>query len=99
MKTKNNRSLAIAIVVAALLVAGALAFLGKHLEDRPDEAMVVALIEERLGRTGVASDEAFDARVEQGIVAFIEKQQRAQAERPSQLAKNVPPPSREDIGG
>lgn len=96
MKTKNNRSLAIAIVVAALLVAGALVFLGKQLADRPDEARVVALIEERLGRTGAASDEAFNARVEQGIAAFIDKQQRAQAERPSQLAKNVPPPTRED---
>lgn len=92
----SNKSLAVAVVIAALLIAATVLYLGRQLADRPDEAQVVALIEERLGQTGPASEEAFNARVEQGIVAFIEKQQRAQAELPSQLAKNVPPPAADD---
>ncbi|HEX5512844.1 MAG TPA: thioredoxin domain-containing protein [Gammaproteobacteria bacterium] len=95
MKT-DNKNLAVAIVIATLLVAAALVFLGKQLANRPDEARVIALIEERLGQHGTASDEAFNARVEQGIVAFIDKQQRAQAARPNQLAKGVPPPTTDD---
>ena len=96
MDNKNSKTLAIAIVVAAVIVAAAVFYLGTQLAGRPDEARVVALIEERLGQGSASSDEAFNARVERGIVAFIEKQQRAQAEQPAQLARNVPPPSKDD---
>ena len=66
-----------------------------------DEAQVIKLIEERLpaptkGATGGLSEKEFNARVERGIVAFVEKQRRAEAERPNQLAKNAPPPSKDD---
>ena len=96
MKSNNSKVLAVAIVIAAVIVAAALLYLGRQVANRPDEARVVALIEERLGQSDAASNDAFNARVEQGIVAFIEKQQRAQAEMPSQLAKNVPPPTAND---
>jgi protein-disulfide isomerase len=93
----DNKNMAIAVVVAAVIVAAALLYLGRQLADRPDEARVVALIEERLEqRSGALSDEAFNARVEQGILAFVEKQQRAQADAPNRLARNVPPPSKDD---
>jgi protein-disulfide isomerase len=97
MESNNSKTVAVAIVLAAVIVGIAVAFLGQQLMSRPDEARVVALIEERLGQANAAaSDAEFNARVEKGIVAFIEKQQRAQADRPNQLAKNVPPPSPED---
>lgn len=97
MSEKSNKGLALAIVVAAVLVAAAIVYLGGQLAARPDEARVVQLIEERLGQRGQpAAEEAFNARVERGILAFIEKQQRAEEERPNQLARNVPVPSEAD---
>jgi protein-disulfide isomerase len=96
MKPNNSKTLAVAIVVAAVIVAAAVLYLGRQLTSRPDEARVVALIEERLGQPGTLPDAEFNARVEQGILAFIDKQQRAQADLPNQLAKNVPPPSGDD---
>ncbi|MGH8352136.1 MAG: DsbA family protein [Pseudomonas sp.] len=57
----------------------------------------MALIDERLkAQGGALSDEAFNARVEQGIQAFLDKQRQAQKQRPNELAKNVPPPSKDD---
>lgn len=93
----SNRGLAASIVIAAIVVAAAVVYLGRQLASRPDEAQVVALIEERLQRdAATTTDEEFNARVEKGIVAYIAKQQRAQADRPNQLAKNVPAPSKTD---
>lgn len=63
-----------------------------------DEARVIALIEERLprGKRAGLSDPALDARIEKGITAFVEKQQRAAQERPRQLAQAVRPPEKDD---
>lgn len=98
MESKNSsKSLAAAIVIAALIVGAAVAYLGQQLSNRPDEARVIALIDQRLNENAATTpDEEFNARVEQGIVAYIAKQQKAQAERPNQLAKNVPAPSETD---
>jgi protein-disulfide isomerase len=62
-----------------------------------NEARVIKLIEERLAAgTGTLSEKEFSMRVERGIVAFIEKQRRAEQERPNQLARNVPPVGKSD---
>jgi protein-disulfide isomerase len=76
MPTKFNRPLAVAIVVAAVLIAAALVYLGRQLVTRPDEARVIALIEERLGqRTGDALPEKeLSSRIEKGVAASVEKQ-------------------------
>ena len=98
MKAKLNHPVAVAIVAGAALVAAAVAWLGYQWGAQPDEARIAALIDERLearDATGL-SEEAFNARVERGIVAFIEKQRRAEAERPQQLAQNVAPPTTDD---
>lgn len=62
-----------------------------------DEGRVVKLIEERLA-TGKEplSEKEFNERVEHGIVAFVEKQRAAEQQRPNQLARNVPPPTKDD---
>lgn len=98
METKHRKTLAVAIVVAAVIIATAMLYLGRQLAAQPDEARVVALIEERLGGQGggALSEQEFNARVEQGIQAFMEKQRRAQEQQPQELAKNVPPPSKDD---
>jgi protein-disulfide isomerase len=98
METKSNALLNAALAIAALIIIGVLVYVVVQLAERPDEARVSQLIEERLAQATDAelSEDEFNARVERGIHAFIEKQQRAQADRPSQLARNVPPPSPED---
>jgi protein-disulfide isomerase len=61
------------------------------------EARVIKLIEERLAAgQGALSEKEFNQRVERGVIAFIEKQRRAEQERPNQLARNVPPPNKND---
>lgn len=76
MKEKFNHPLAVAIVIAAVLVAAALVYLGRQLVTRPDETRVIALIEERLGRqTGdVLSGKEISARIEKDVSASVEKQ-------------------------
>lgn len=62
-----------------------------------NEARMIKLIEERLAAgKGALSEKEFNERVERGIVAFIDKQRRAEQERPKQLARNVPPVSKSD---
>ena len=62
------------------------------------EARVNKLIEERLAaqKKGTLSEKEFSERVERGILAFIDKQRRAEQERPNQLARNVPRPNAGD---
>ena len=61
------------------------------------EARVNKLIEERLAaQKGALSEKEFNERVERGVIAFIEKQRRAEQERPNQLARNVPRPGKSD---
>lgn len=64
----------------------------------PTEKEIMNLIDKRLDQRKSAGlpEEEFNARVEKGIVAFIEKQRRAEQERPSQLARNVPQPGKDD---
>jgi protein-disulfide isomerase len=59
---------------------------------------VIALIDKRLGeRKGERlSEKEFNARVERGIVAYVDKQRREAQDRPNRLARNVPPPTKED---
>ncbi len=101
-------------IIVAALIAVAVVYLGQQLAQRPDEARVVALIEERVQRAEGAlhsappsaapgvqkspamSDKELDARVRKGIIAFIDEQQHAERDRPNQLARNVPPPSKDD---
>lgn len=63
-----------------------------------DEARVIQLIEERMKTTksGALSEKEFNARVEEGIVAFIDKQRAGERQRPNQLARNVAPPTKDD---
>lgn len=98
MTGKTKHPVAVAIVVGAALVAAALAYVGYQWGAQPDEARIAALIDERLDARDDAglSEEEFNARVERGIIAFIDKQRRAEAERPQQLAQNVAPPSKDD---
>lgn len=122
MKSKARNTLAIAIVVVAVLIAAAVLYLGRQLADRPDAARVAQLIDERLAqspaasiaafdearviqlieerikmtKSGTLSEKEFNARVDKGIVAFIDKQRRAEQERPNRLARNVPRPSKSD---
>lgn len=127
MNMKPNQPVIIAIVLAAAVIAVAMGYLGRQLASRPDEARVLALIEDRLNaqkkqerpaqqanalteKDVVAlvdkrvaqqprrelSDKDFNARVERGIVAYIDKQRREEQERPNRLARNVPPPAKDD---
>ena len=62
-----------------------------------DEAKVIELIDERVDKVaGTISDKEFNARVERGIVAFIDKQREADQERPRQLARKAPAPNKND---
>lgn len=62
-----------------------------------DEARVIELIDERVDKLAdTISDKEFNARVERGIVAFIEKQREAEQEGPRQLARNAPAPNKND---
>lgn len=62
-----------------------------------DEARVIELIDERVDKLAdTISDKEFNARVERGIVAFIDKQREAEQERPRQLARNAPAPNKND---
>ena len=62
------------------------------------EKEVMNLIDARIARLGadVPSDEEFNARVEEGIVAFIEKQKRADRERAGNVAGKVRPVGKND---
>ncbi len=62
------------------------------------EQDVVALIDKRLAqkKNRGLSEKEFNARVERGILAYIDKQHRDQQERPNRLARNVPPPAKDD---
>jgi protein-disulfide isomerase len=99
MNPKLNHPVAAAILIGAALVAAALVYLGYQWSAHPDEERIAALIDRRLESRDAAglSEEEFNARVERGILAFIEKQRRAEAERPQQLAKNVAPPDGDDF--
>ena len=111
MSKTSDKSLATAILIAGVLTASALTYVGMQLAARPDEARVLALIEERLAQPAATaataneatketvrkpelSDKEFNARIEKGIIAFVEKQRHAEQDRPTQLAKNVPAPSK-----
>jgi protein-disulfide isomerase len=98
MENRSNSRLNAALGIVALIIFGALVYVIVQLTGRPDEARVNQLIEERLAQAPSAElpEEEFNARVERGIQAFIDKQQRAQADRPNQLAQSVPPPNMND---
>lgn len=101
MTDRSSRRLPLAIVAAALIVAAGMVFLGYQIRlDRTGywtEPQITALIEQRLAEQGSAglSDEQFQARVEEGIKAFIEKQRQAQASGSQAKAENLPPVDRE----
>ncbi len=129
MNMKSNRVLIIAIVAAAVVVV-AMGYLARQLASRPDEARVIALIDQRLNAQNAQSkegqpveqhaaltesdvkalidkrlgeqkgselsDKEFNARVERGIVAFVDKQRQEAQDRPNRLARNVPPPAKND---
>ncbi len=117
-------TIAVAIAVASAIATG---YMARQVASRPDEARVLALIQDRLNaqkqeerppsaaeltkkdvvalidqrlaqqnKSHEMSDKEFNARVERGIVAFIDKQRRAEQERPNRLARNAPPPSKDD---
>lgn len=71
---------------------------GAAAETTLSEERVIELIEERLPppTKGGLSEKELNARVEKGILAFIDKQRRAEEERPKRLARNVPRPSKSD---
>lgn len=101
MERNDSNRVAIAILISAVLVAAAVVYLGRQMTLGSDDERVAALIVERLEASGGAlSEEAFNARVEQGIRTFADKQResrnQAQERQPSELAKSVPPPSQDD---
>jgi len=125
---KPNQPVIIAVVLTVAVIAAAMGYFARQLASRPDEARVLALIEDHLNakkkneqtvkqtntltekdivalidqrlarqnKSRELSDKEFNARVERGIVAFIDKQRREEQERPNRLARNVPPPSKDD---
>jgi protein-disulfide isomerase len=101
MERNDSSRVAIAILISAVLVAAAVVYLGRQMTLGSDDERVAALIVERLEAPGGAlSEEAFNARVEQGIRAFADKQRESrnqgQERQPNELAKSVPPPSQDD---
>ena len=62
------------------------------------EREVASLIDKRLAerKREAPSEEELNARVEKGILTFIEKQRRAEQDRPRQQAKNVRPVGKDD---
>ncbi|MHB8621748.1 MAG: DsbA family protein [Sulfuricaulis sp.] len=64
----------------------------------PTEQDIDAMIDKRLAqqKPHELSEQEFNARVERGIIAFIDKQHRTAQDRPNQLAKKVPPPTKSD---
>src|ERR1043165_7714930 len=88
MSKKSEKPLATAILIAGVLTASALAYVGMQLATRPDEARVLALIDERLATAATAketkepvrkpelTDTEFNARIEKGIIAFTQKKER-----------------------
>lgn len=101
MERNDSNRVAIAVLIAAVLVAAAVVYLGRQMTLGSGDEQVAALIVERLEAPGGAlSEEAFNARVEQGIRAFADKQResrgQAQERQPNELAKNVPPPAPDD---
>ncbi|HXH04368.1 MAG TPA: thioredoxin domain-containing protein [Candidatus Competibacteraceae bacterium] len=96
---QRHTTLIIIVIAAAVLPTLSLLFarsLGGAGEQQL-QALIDARIEAKLKeRPPGLSDEQLAARIEQGILAFIEKQRRAQEERPSSLARNVPPPAPDD---
>lgn len=101
MERNDSNRVAIAILIAAVLVAAAVVYLGRQMTLGSGDEQVAALIVERLEAPGGAlSEEAFNARVEQGIRAFADKQRESrnqgQERQPNELAKSVPPPSQDD---
>src|SRR3990167_11512619 len=65
MERNDSNRVAIAILVAAVLVAAAVVYLGRQMAIGSDEARGFALIGEHLKAPGGAlSEEAFNARVE-----------------------------------
>lgn len=103
MTDHSSRRLPMAIVAAALIVAAGLIFLGYQIRlDKTGywtEPQITALIDQRLaeqGGSGSLSDEQFQARVEEGIKAFIEKQREAQASGSQGKAEKLPPVDREN---
>jgi len=125
MNMKPNQAAIIAIVLAVAAIA-ATGYFARQLASRPDEARVLALIQDRLNaqqqearppstaaltekdvvalidqrlaqqKRPELSDKEFNDRVARGIVAFIDKQRREEQERPNRLARNVPPPAKDD---
>src|SRR3990167_8693537 len=90
MERNDSNRVAIAILVAAVLVAAAVVYLGRQMAIGSDEARVFALIDEHLKAPGGAlSEEAFNARVEQGIQAYIDKQRQSQERQPSEDRKST----------
>lgn len=101
MERNDSNRVALAILVAAILVAAAVVYLGRQMAPGSDAERMAALVVERLEAPGGAlSEEAFDARVEQGIRSFADKQRQSQLQarerQPSELAKSVPPPAQDD---
>jgi protein-disulfide isomerase len=123
MKSETLNKLMLAATLAAVVAAAAAVTMVVRISNRPDEARVQELIDQRLAQrespaTNAGLDEArvrkliesqlpvttkdaisekeFNERVERGIEAYIAKQRREEQERPHRLAKNAPPPSKDD---
>lgn len=75
MNMKPNHPLVIAVVVAAAVIAVAMGYLARQLASRPDEARVVALIEEhsKAQSKEARSAEQPNALTEKDVAALIEK--------------------------
>jgi protein-disulfide isomerase len=100
-KTKTKFGVAIAVALVIGVASGCADYRsGQGPQTELDEARVVALIEEQLEKRGLhtISDEELSRRVEQGIIAFVEKQRQAQARGAGQAearARNLRPVSEE----
>lgn len=106
------RPLIITIILSTVVVVSAMGYFKHQLASRPDETRVIALIDKHLQENNKRlddyasqlekyknrelSDKEFNARVERGIDAYVEKKRREAQERPDRLARNVPPPTKDD---
>ena len=75
MNMKSNRPLIIAIVVAAAAIVAAMGYFTRQLASRPDEARVVALINEHLNAQSKEGQPAEQqaALTEKDVIALIDQ--------------------------
>lgn len=102
MEQSNPSSGRGAYLIAAAAIVLAVMALGVQFRAQPEQTLsreqVEAIVEEKLAERvpeEPVADADLDQRIEEGIVAFIQKQRDEEQDRPRRMAQNVPPPNLE----